>query len=280
MKYQKYFALIILGIGVVVACKKTEVPSDVTQESSSSPMAPGLPGDFRKINGYLYASGSSSQNGSFFAGYAIFGDTARDLMSNFDHYEQHSRNNANMATNPNRGNVNVGGITFSGYNFFQSASSTAWAYSYSSQNFGGSLYTTNWKVGGNKSFKPQDVYVTRGFPVINDTVIPSNGPSTLTISKGYSLSTQPTQLSNYDSLLVIITVVQTPTMSIKKVFVPGKAVSFSKQELDTFKTHENNYANVFVKGYNYSNQTVAGKKYVYELSRELIGTRLLFIKKQ
>jgi hypothetical protein len=263
MKYKNVYFVLASAALFIASCKKTDIPSTVAEEASSTSMTNGLPEDRTAINGYLYANYISNGNGSFssIVNYAVFGDNARNLMSNFNHYSEQSSTNTST-TNPDRGNVNVGTISFSGNMLYQSASGTAWSY-FMQQQTTNKNPVANWKSDGNKSFKSMDLYVNRGFPIVSDTLLKSS--TTITVSAGHTIALG-SQVKNYDSLIVCLTSYNTPTVQVRKVFTPGSPVVFSKQELDTLKNRS--YVNVYLRAINYSNMTSNGKKYIFELSRK------------
>lgn len=249
----------------LISCKKPDIPSSVPETTLSQAIQNGLPSDYKSINGYLYAS----FNGNALSCFAIFGDPGRNLMLNYDHFVNITSIKTSSA-DPDRGNVSVGNVSFSGQLVFQGVSSNSW--SYFNDNFFTGLPTTNWKYDGNKSFKAQDIFIPRGFPVLFDSVIKNS--DTIKINKGFTINHKGAY-RNYDSLVVIISSTNPTFLQKRKVFISGEPVSFSPADLNFLLSRNSVF--ISVKAYNYSNQIIEGKKIVFELASTTVNGKVLLV---
>jgi len=248
--------------GLLMSCKKKEKKTPPEPEPSvTTEMASGLPSNINSINGYLYAGikyNGSSSNYFVSSLYAAFSDPGRKLTTSYNHFLD---NISNFGSNSNFGNIDVGSVTLNS-SFFLSRSSFDPNVFYSSINNSGPFYNTaHWTSDGNMSFKPLDLDVPKGFPVLTYTL-----PFTsISRSTGFTLNMAQCG-SNYDSITVSINDFSFPQGGIKKTVTPGvTSVTFSASDLSPIS---NSSGTLAVYAYNYSNQTINNKVYLFELSNK------------
>jgi hypothetical protein len=233
----------------------------------NTPLQSGFPENKREINGYLYASCSVNtvQGGSESANvnmYGTFSDPAANLISGYNHYYDGL---VFSSLGSVQGNVNVGSVFFNGSVLHASFSSaTNIIYMSNNPNFFPLFeYKAQWRWLGNKSFKETDIQITRGFPRIT----PATAPSSITVANGLRIELGGL-VSNYDSATVMLNLGSSFNYSLKKsVAYPVDTVVFSKAELQAYLSGYS-MCNFSVYAYNYSNQTVYSKVYVYELANK------------
>jgi hypothetical protein len=175
-------------------------------------------------------------------------------MLGFNHYTDNK-----PFTTQQSGNIDVGNVSFSGWNLFSSGSSTVKNYSGSFSSF--TATEAYWSTGGNGSFKPLAFQVPRGFPIVSDTIV-TYKTNTVTLSAGYTLPHQQVSIQNYDSVTVLIS--GFGINSVQKTFVFGSPVTFTPNELSKLSGSSSAYISVYC--FNYTNATINDKKYIFELS--------------
>lgn len=266
----KNLRLIIIIVSSFLSCKKDKTKDKSVQEdTTTTELKSGLPSDYRNINGYLYAcykktTGYPYNNVYYFA---AFGDPTRNLIINFNHYNDVLMPPPSGTINTAQGNISVGTVSFANqYSLYQQYSGyNVLTYGMSISDYNSSMPNPSWKIGGNGSFKAFDVNITRGFPNVYVTY-PSTTP-TLNWSQGFQFNN--VSASNYDSLTIIIGYYSSYSLYAKKTFVAGEPLSFSGNDLQMFSTSVGDQLPTVYYAYNYSNITLSGKKYVFELARKI-----------
>lgn len=256
---------LILGgflISIATSCKKNDVMSSNLTPVNKD-LTNGFPDNPSKINGYLYADiqtnayNSSSSNISNFL-FAAFSDPAKKLTSAYNHYQS-------SGSFSSLGNIDVGSVALNGYSLFKNVQqnfsvwySSSYSLTYSS---------ANWVTNGNGVFKPMNVNLNRGFPVINASLIPVN----YSISKNsdYTINIG-NNVSNYDSLIVIFSDGSFSSIGNIKKTLPANStsVTFKYQELSLL--YSTSSARISIYAFNYSNNTVNDKVNLFELGNKLI----------
>lgn len=251
-------AILILFAGITVCgCKKKKPETPAEPEPVNSGMISGLPANYKSLNGYFYAGYNKPYAGNYtyHAFYAAFSDPTRNLLGNFNHFDDYAVGHPSKT-----GNIDVGEVFFnsSTANKNNSSSSITYFTYTSTQSFPN--FNAQWQIEGNGSFKPLNEQVPGGFPEvnINPTV------SSISLSAGYSF-TVAGNISNYDSLLVEI--YRDNSARVRKIVSPEQqVVSFSPADLSVFNTSSTAY--VFFYAYNYSHKTINNKLFVFELSNK------------
>ena len=255
MRFTTYLVAIILLSLFSCDKNKDKVPDEETLVTTE--LSNGIGANTSKIHGYLYASIKKSISGGnyiyyYLRAFACFGDPARNLMSNFEHYSD----NTLFFGSENQPNVTVGTVKFSNIQI-GSKGSTTYNYSNNQSNPFGAT-SPIWDTEGNGPFKPFDVTVKRGFPQINLTV---NGD---TISRNTDFTINMANfISNYDS--VVVKIYSGSITITKRISSASNTLTFKKEEFASFYT----YANISYMAFNYSNMTVENKAYIFELSNKL-----------
>ena len=132
--------------------------------------------------------------------YAAFSDPARNLLVPYNHYS----NNKNFSNNNvGIGNIDVGIISLNGTTVNKNIQSNFEVYY--GQNFNNNVsflnLNANWLSEGNKTFKPLNIIINKGHPII---AVNSFSIST-TISKNTNFTVNiGNNVTNYDSLIVIL----------------------------------------------------------------------------
>jgi hypothetical protein len=266
MKYKSVGNLLLFSCCLLISfsCEKkkttTQDQSPITTELTS-----GFPSDLKKINGYFYAASRTNFNNfntSYGVNlYATFGDAARSLLSGFNHYTDSEQNN--FFINKDRGNVNVGTISFNGRSFANPGGASYSQY----YNLNSANYSSQWVTEGNGSFKPINLVVQRGFPAI---VQPSSTNSfSVSLSNDFIVNFQ-SFISNYDSVSVKISSDGSSSFyAIQKTVSSNTSfIKFTSGELSS-KLSTTTYGNLIISAYNYSNKTIEDKVYVFELASKL-----------
>ena len=160
------------------SCSKNKTTTPIGDPAPvTTNIANGLPENTKKINGYLYAGNVinlySAGTQSYVLLYAIFGDPTRNLMGNYDHFTNLQKNTSNIN---DRSNISVGKLSFNGETV---TSSGNLLYTQNSNSSNSLNYSSNWSSDGNLSFKPLNVSIARGIPVIH--------PPSTTITYSYSI---------------------------------------------------------------------------------------------
>ena len=265
MKKLSFIILSITSVVLLFSChKKEKEPAQL--ELVNTEMTDGLPQNYKSINGYLYSgvqtyqySSSSTYYYSF--SYAAFCDPSKNLISSYNHYT----NNKNFSNVP-LGNIDVGNVTLNGVNVFKNLQQNfEVSYQNNSSNINFLNYNASWKTDGNRTFKPIEVSINKGHPVILTSGL--NIPTSIPKNSNFSINIG-TNISNYDSLIVILEDGNW-NGKIRKV-VPKNALSltFTTQEMSILYTSNNGKITFYA--YNYSNMTVDSKVTLFELSNQYI----------
>ena len=250
------FAFIFL-----ISCKKDKTLTVVDPPPVTTEIANGLPANPKKINGYLYASCVSSiysGSGNTYSSqyrFAAFGDPARNLISGYNHYSNITSFNTPTT---DMANVSVGDLNFNGV-LINSGGST----SYQSSTYTNSPdYTAHWVSEGNLSFKPLDLLVSRGFPVIS--ILFGATSYALNLNNDFKFDLNNVAISNYDSVAIGVSDYTTNGYKIKKM-VSGlsNSVTFTQSELRVLSSTNN--GNIIFYAFNYSTKIIEDKVYVFEL---------------
>ncbi len=263
----KKTSLIILSIAtaaMLFSCKKKE-PEPEEPALINTSMADGFPENYKSINGYLYSgiqtyqySGSSVNYYSF--SYVAFCDPTKNLVSSYNHYT----NQKNFSTNVPFGNIDVGNVTFNGANVWKSSSNFELFYG---GNFNSNVtflnYNAAWSTDGNKTFKPLNLSISKGHPIIVTSAL--NIATSISKNSNYTINIG-NNISNYDSLIILFEDGNS-IGKIRKVLAKNTtSVTFTPQEMSVLNT--SSYARINIYAYNYSNMTIDSKINLFELSNQ------------
>jgi hypothetical protein len=248
MKNYRLF-LLLPFLPAMLACKKPKsIIPDQTAVINTS-LANGMPADIQKINGYLYADINYS---NFNNSYSAFSDPAKSLVSTYNH-----RNNNVQFSQPVLGNIDVGQVSFGGLNLSRQNTGTSVMYEMSnSVGFQNNVWTSD----GNGTFKPLSINMARGFPVLNSNTYTFN---TISKSSGFTVDIG-NSVSNYDSVIVNLT--DNYGGLVSKRYTNAGIITFSSNDLVVLNS--NSYGSFYVYAYNYANQTINSKVYVFELGNK------------
>jgi hypothetical protein len=245
-------------------CKKKNTTNEEPPATVNTELLSGLPENAKSINGYFYISQTVINSFYNFNGYAIFNDPSRDLINSFDHISETGGNQGGFGI----GNVSVGNVSFNNFTFNKS-------------NFGNRINYQNtafirdsilflparWKTEGNGSFKGFETGLTRGFPVVVNTLTNTAQSTSLSISAGYTVNI-PALASNFDSVIVSFNYYSliSPVGVRKRVSKGVTSVYFSSSELSTIPNSSNYFFKLGIYAFNYSNKTIDNVTHVFELS--------------
>jgi hypothetical protein len=264
--------LMIIQLCLVLAfcsCTKKKKNQEESLTPKNTELKNGFPENVNAIDGYLYSSVTTNYYSSydFIDNYCAFNEPSTNLTAGYDHFV----NTFNVFT----GNISVGNFVLfnNTSNLFSNNNGTRLVYSNSTSVQSNSMINPNWKFNGNGPFFKMDLNITRNFPIF--TFFYNSGTNvydTVKISKGFSYDVSK-NISNYDSVVVNI---YTNNKTIKKAAgADASTISFSSSELNaTFGTNSY-YGNTRIMAFNYSNKTINGKVYLFELSRKRI-TNVIF----
>jgi hypothetical protein len=255
---RKSVCLIALSCVVFTTCKKEKDEPGETAELITTEVQNGLPQYPTQINGYMYADFVSNGNGTDqgrYQGFAGFGDPARNVMSNYNHYTDQMRFSQSFE---NQVNVQVGNVYFNNRILSRNQGGSV---NYNLFSDGISFFdkSATWTADGNKSFVAFNRSVPRGFPLVAD----APNTSTVSISAGYEVDLSASRIQNYDSVSVVIG--HQFGTNVRKTVAAGKSVVFTTSELQQQGT---SYVQTSIKAFNYSHFTVQNKTYVVELAKE------------
>lgn len=243
--------------------KKTDPEPSTPSEPATTDISNGLPASKNSINGYMYASANATfVNGGIpvsatYKCFAVFGDPARNLMSNYDHYTDKSRRSNNNLEYPN---VTMPNVSFSGASVFVSASATTPENSYSG--YISNLNSLEWNANGAANFQAVGVVLPRKFPKIKQRV----KPDTLFLDRNFVIQLDTALFGNMDSLNVRLSNSTSENAFGVQKTVAGNAgnITFNMSELTGLSASP--YAFIWFKAYNYSNKRQSNKTHVFELS--------------
>lgn len=265
----KKTSLIILSIAttaLLFSCKKKEKEPEEPALINTS-MDDGLPENYKSINGYLYSgiqtNQYSSSNISYYNFlYVAFCDPTKHLLSSFNHYS----NQRNFSSNVPFGNIDVGNVTLNGSILWKSSSSSELFYT---GNFNSSINSLNynavWTTEGNKTFKPLNLSINKGHPIIVTSAL--NIPTSVSKNSNFTINIG-NNISNYDSLIVTFESSNFNTRIRKVLAKNSTSVTFTTQEMSILST--SSYATINFYAFNYSNMTIDTKINVFELSNQYI----------
>lgn len=256
--------IIILGSLFLFSCNKKKETIDEPENINTS-LVDGLPENKKLINGYLYSSlqtyqYSSSSSYYYMNSYAIFSDPAKNLISTFNHYY-----NNKMFVQSINGNIDVGNVYINGITLPKSLQSNFEVYY--TQGFNSSSnffnYNATWSTEGNKSFKPINLSIGKGYPLISTNLI-SIGNS-ISKSSNYTINFG-NNISNYDSLIVILEDGNFNGKIRKTLPQNATSVTFTPQDMNVLSS--SNYGKVGIYAYNYSYIILDSKVNILELSNQ------------
>jgi hypothetical protein len=261
----KSFQLFALSLAVVfIACKKTKTSTPATPAPLNTDLSNGFTSKPESINGYFYAS-YSTYNSNYFAldGYCVFRDPASDLMKNYDHVTGSQNFSAD-----NLGNIQVNQVTFNGQLFSENNNGNS-SINYYYDNSSGLTsfnYSAAWHTGGNGTYKALDVTIAKGFPKINTTNASGN-LITYTLTTGNFNLDFSTMISNYDSLIIVLGSIGSQSTIVKRLSASAAtSVAFTQAEISSVSSYYS--IPLTFMAFNYSNQTVNNKVYVFELANK------------
>lgn len=246
----------------VLSCKKTRVtlPEDV--ELVSTRMANGLPENYKAIHGYMYLGESrmGTNPSKIVNMFAAFRDPGKDIMSLYNHISESPESNNFEFTNI----VSVGAVNVDYFELDHELGNLF--YSENTHMPDSIALFPRWIAEGNKTFKPFNELVSRGFPVITisdlikDTIL-LGGDHTFNL-KNFA--------SNYDSLSITLASINPFSSNniSKRVRAGTPSITFTNDELMEFRSGSSNLFLFTIQLYNYSHKTVANKVHVFELSNK------------
>ena len=251
-----FFRLFCLSL-LLISCHKKEEPKvDVEPENIS--LNDGLGKSSESIHGHVFASLVKSRYYSYSNYYysltvnAAFADPARNLLGSFNRIDWNRLFNTTTQANVSVGGIYVCNLALGSKNTtnYSGSINTASDLSYTSCD----LITE-----GNGSFLPLNLSISRGFPKFKKEIL------TDTLYKNKDFVLDKTDLfENYDSLIIRIPI---SSGSFTKRFSSSDQVIIKKENLASLDVYSSNISIVL---YNFSNTTVAKKKYIFELSNRLI----------
>lgn len=262
MKNAGYILMCLLVLFQACRKKSNEQQAVVDAPKVSTELRSGLPDNSRVIHGYFYSSVKSSFGGSSYArSYAIFNDPGADLMITYDHNFDNT-----SFLQPTLGNIDAGEVLFSGMPLFTQNGGDRLSYlMIGTPTTSGNAGPTSWKTDGNGTFKPIDVVLQRGMPVVANYSTVAN----MNISRSTGITFNVADIaSNFDSLIVSVS--YSSTMIKKKIIAGTPVIEIKSSELSAFAA--SGYASISIYAYNYSNKTVEDKVYVFELSAKILAT--------
>jgi hypothetical protein len=245
MRSRLFFLSLPVLLALLFACKKPKSIIPDQPAVVNTDLANGLPSDTKKINGYLFASVNFSSDSYY---YSIFSDPGKELAKTYNH-----RNNTIQFDQQVLGNVDVGSVRQNGYTL--SHQNTGQSVIYSEAIYAAPT-TVIWTSDGNGSFKPLNVNVARGYPYISPNTYT---PGTISKASGFSVDAG-NYVSNYDS--VIVSLSDNYGSTVTKGYTSASLITFSSSDLSGLNT--NSYGSLNIFAYNYSNQTINSKVYLFE----------------
>jgi len=259
MKLKTIFIIAIFSFLFISACKKEEITTVEKEPLITGEMINGLPGDQKKISGYLHASISKGSYYYLYL-YAAFSEPASSLLTSYNHY---SNNYWSISSKAAFGNIDVGEVSFNNNYILNSApSKPTFLYHYNSPIM--LPYPAPiWSTEGNKSFGAINLTIERGFPLMN-----LNPDSVALISmSGFTLDPKNI-ISNYDSLIVLIddNLGSTPALR-KNIGAINTPIVFSAEDFKNFWQGTTS-GSIMIYAFNYSNKIVDNRMYVFELSNK------------
>jgi hypothetical protein len=267
MRRNKEIYFLVAAVIALAACKKPKKKETEQVPVVNTEQANGLPSNPKAINGYLYASYKNSGSVYYYCNvYASFSDPAKKLTAGWDHFYD---NNGSFGTTSNFGNIDVGNMSFNGSFLQKSSFNPNVFYTQTNSNSFQPITYSSWSNEGNLSFLPMDLGVTRPFPSTapNPTFAPvsKSTPYTLNLAE---------YVTNYDSVLVVLSDnFSSQSMLKKRVDASTTTVTFTPAEMSTLYSGSN--GNIFVYAYNYTNQTINSKVYLFEQSAKI--SRYIYI---
>lgn len=256
--------LLIHGVCVSTSCKKTTAASIVAPVNQA--LANGLPSNPKLINGYLYTDYLTNVNGSSNIAqysFSVFSDPTKPLISSLNHYQTGS-------SFSNLGNIDVGNVTLNSQSLYKTTQSNFSLWYYFNNSYSTINYNAIWTTEGNGVFKPLNITVNRGLPVFSNTIAVSNS---IARNTDYTLNLG-TGISNYDSLIVILSNGNFNGTIRKVVSAGSTSVTFKSQELSAINSSSYAYINIYA--FNYSNAIIDDKIYVFELAQKLNYSNISF----
>jgi hypothetical protein len=256
-----FFFLIFLSF---VGCKKETVEVPEERSPVNTELISSIPGKPDSIHGYLYAGywfqrlpKSSTQT---LTTYAVFGDPARNLCANFNHFEDSPL----PKPDKNQGNISSSGVTFNTVPL-----TASYQLYYYLKNTGYYLFDNKavWASKGNTTFLPLNQNITKGFPKIVDTLITQE----LKISNGFTVHTNK-YFGGCDSACVTIKSSYFTQPFLQKSVVANSSVYFAPEELNFLRADSS--ARLTLGAFNYSYIILNDKRYLFELSNKM-ESRLL-----
>lgn len=268
MKLLKINSLSIITLLFLFSCAKKEKPYEQPVVINTE-LSDGFPENIKAINGYLYSGVQTYQYSSssmyfYTFAYAAFSDPARNLLVPYNHYS----NNKNFSNNNvGIGNIDVGIISLNGNTVNKNIQSNFEVYY--GQNFNNNVsflnLNANWLSEGNKTFKPLNIIINKGHPII---AVNSFSIST-TISKNTNFTVNiGNNVTNYDSLIVILEDGNFNSRIRKVLPKNALSVTFTTQEMSLLSNTSNGKLGIYA--FNYSNKTVDSKVNLFELSNQYI----------
>jgi hypothetical protein len=262
---KRFNILFILACALIVTaftgCKKPKKVEVAADPVVNTDQANGMPANLKSVNGYFYASyKSTSFSGYSYAFFAGFSDPGRKLSSGWDHYND---NTSGFGATGSFGNIDVGIVTLNNsFPLQKNSFNPNIFYSYNT-NYFQPLTSAQWTTEGNLSFSPMDIQVSRGFPTaaLNATF------ASISKAAGYTINLSQ-YVSNFDSAVVTITDNFSWQSNLRKGAGAGaQSITFTPAELSPLYVGSSGY--IYVYAYNYSNQVINNKVYLYELSAKI-----------
>jgi len=250
--------VLILSLFLLIGCRKQEITVPEEEELKSEPMKKGIVNKCDSIHGYLtaYQQFQLPNNNIIYQYNAYFGDPARNLLSNYNRFENYSY----APEEQDRANLKLGSVQFNSTTLSWFAGQVS-SYNYYQNNSTKIKINPEWKVQGNKTFTGFTVNVDRGFPVIKD----STTITTHSLSTNSMIFDLSDHFENCDSMMVWITQSSGYYIPMIRRIVHSSqpVVTFSDIELSNLQAGY--IYSLKFKAYNYSYFMKDNKRYVFEM---------------
>lgn len=247
--------LLVCFTALLFNCRKPAIiPMQLLPENTE--LKRGLPQNPKSINGYLFMKELhplNSSNYNYF--YGAFSDPKKNLLNGYNHYN----GMVNTTTIEFSGNVNVGDLTFNSNTLISKTTLASILFYKNILAIPNSPPVTKatWSHEGNGSFKPIEITIENGYPLISTSYF----PDTIARTTGFVFNPENV-INNYDSIAIQI---YNGGFSQLKTAGNSAILSFSPGELsDLFPAD----GYIYISGFNYFHCVINNKTYVFELSSQ------------
>lgn len=250
----------MLLLAVLAGCRKEKPdPPEPERVPVNVPISGGLLPSPDSLHGYMYAAVRETDGFStqlVVAVNGMFGDPARNLISNWDHLNDFPVASVSNEAMPN---ASVNALLFNGTKLSPSL------------NFGMTRYESffslaspptvaSWKAEGNATFNAFDVTVPGGFPALTNRKI----PDTLSTANGFTLNAS-SFFEEFDSVAVTIrSSFSQPTSFTRRGSPKQPILYFARQEIEHL-SDQNQKVIMVLMAFNYAYSVVNDRRYVFEL---------------